>query len=50
MGTPVSNDYQVPFNFNGKLHKLTLSVERPRLTPADIERLKQAACDNRASE
>jgi hypothetical protein len=26
-------DYQVPFKFTGKLNKLTLSIERPKLTP-----------------
>ena len=42
-GTPVDdNDYQVPFNFTGKIEKLTVSVERPRLTPTDIQKLKQA--------
>jgi hypothetical protein len=27
----------------GKLEKLTLTIDRPKLTPADIERLKAAA-------
>ena len=39
-GTPVDDrDYQVPFAFTGKLVKLTLSVDRPKLTPADEQRL-----------
>ena len=39
-GTPVDDrDYQVPFKFNGKLAKLHLSLDRPRLTPADVKRL-----------
>ncbi len=43
-GTPVDDqDYQVPFQFTGKIDKLTISVAPPKLTPADIERLKQAA-------
>jgi arylsulfatase len=42
-GTPVcDDDYQVPFAFTGRLHKLTLTIDRPKLTPADIERLKRA--------
>jgi hypothetical protein len=42
-GTPVADDYQVPFRFTGKLNKLTLKIDRPQLTPADIEKLKEAA-------
>jgi arylsulfatase len=42
-GTPIDdNDYQVPFNFAGKLEKLVISVEPPKLTPADIQKLKEA--------
>ena len=49
--TPVDDqDYQVPFTFNGKLNKLTLNIDRPQLTPADIEKLKTAERNNRASE
>jgi arylsulfatase len=41
-GTPVDDkDYQVPFQFTGKLNKLTLSIDRPKLTPEDIRRLEQ---------
>jgi hypothetical protein len=37
-GTPVDDaDYQVPFKFTGKLDKLTLTIDRPQLTPADIQ-------------
>ena len=42
-GTPVSNDYQVPFRFTGKLNKLTLNIDRPKLTPEDIRKLKDTA-------
>ncbi len=50
-GTPVDDqDYQVPFEFNGKLVKLTLTIERPQLTPADIEKLKDAQRNNKTSE
>jgi arylsulfatase len=42
-GTPVDDrDYQVPFRFTGKLNKLTLSMERPQLTPEDVKRLREA--------
>jgi arylsulfatase len=41
-GTPVDDkDYQVPFRFTGKLNKLTLSIDRPQLTPEDVRRLKE---------
>ncbi|MGO9133429.1 MAG: arylsulfatase [Methylovirgula sp.] len=43
-GTPVDDaDYQVPFKFTGKIDKLTVSVEPPKLTPADEEKLRAAA-------
>jgi hypothetical protein len=41
-GTPVDDqDYQVPFKFTGKIDKLTIAAERPQLTPADIQKLRQ---------
>jgi len=50
-GTPVDDrDYQVPFRFTGTLDKLTLSIDRPKLSPADIEKLKEATRNNRAAE
>jgi arylsulfatase len=43
-GTPVDDrDYQVPFKFTGKLNKLTLRIDRPRLTAEDERRLSEAA-------
>jgi len=42
-------DYQVPFKFTGKLDKLTLTIDRPKLSPEDIKRLKEGtakATDN----
>jgi hypothetical protein len=38
----------VPFRFTGKLDKLTIG--RPKLTPVDIEKLKQAHPQQPASE
>jgi arylsulfatase len=35
-------DYQPPFKFNGNLNKITLTIDRPKLTPEDIEKLKAA--------
>lgn len=50
-GTPVDDqDYQVPFEFNGKIDTLTLAIDRPQLTPADIEKLKAAQRNNKTSE
>jgi hypothetical protein len=50
-GTPVDDrDYHVPFKFNGKLDKLTLTIDRPKLSPADIEKLKKMMHANSASE
>jgi arylsulfatase len=49
-GTPVSDDYQVPFHFTGKLRKLTLNIDRPHLSAADMQKLKATQRNNRASE
>jgi arylsulfatase len=50
-GTPVADqDYQVPFAFTAKLNKLTLTIDRPTLSPADIQMLQQAERNNHASE
>jgi arylsulfatase len=36
-GTPVNDaDYKTPFAFTGKLVKITLTVDRPKLSPEDI--------------
>ena len=51
-GTPVDDrDYQVPFKFTGKLTKLTLSIDRPKLTPEDEKRLmEEGQRNNKKSE
>jgi hypothetical protein len=36
-------DYLPPFAFNGKLNRMTLSIDRPQLSPADIKALQQAS-------
>jgi arylsulfatase len=50
-GTPVDDaDYQVPFAFNGKIQRITLTVDRPKLTPEDVKKLEAARRNNKASE
>ncbi len=50
-GTPVDDhDYQVPFRFTGKLNKLTLTIDRPKLTPEDEKKLMDAQRNNHMSE
>jgi hypothetical protein len=36
-------DYQPPFAFTGKIDRITLTIDRPKLTPADEQRLREAA-------
>jgi len=50
-GTPVADaDYQVPFAFNGELDKITLTIDRPKLTPEDEKRLIEAEHSKKSSE
>lgn len=35
-------DYQPPFKFTGKLEKVTLTIDRPKLSPEDIKKLEEA--------
>jgi len=50
-GSPVDDrDYQVPFAFTGKINKVTLTIDRPKLTPEDEMKLRAAQRNNRASE
>jgi arylsulfatase A-like enzyme len=43
-------DYQTPFKFTGTLSKLTITIDRPILTPADIKKLQEMQHKNPASE
>jgi len=43
-------DYQPPFKFTGKLTKLTLTIDRPTLTPEDIKKLEEAMHNNPAAQ
>jgi arylsulfatase len=43
-------DYQVPFKFTGKLNKITLTIDRPQLSPEDIKKLQAAQQEKKAGE
>jgi hypothetical protein len=43
-------DYTPPFALTAKLDKLTLKVDRPQLSPADISKLQAAQRNNKSSE
>ena len=36
------HDYKVPFNFTGKINKVTIVLEPPKLTPEDVKKLEAA--------
>lgn len=38
----VDGDYEIPFKFTGKIDKITVSLEPPQLTPADMQKLQNA--------
>ena len=38
----VDGDYEIPFKFTGKIDKITVSLEPPQLTPADMQKLQTA--------
>jgi len=41
--TPVDDqDYQIPFKFTGKINKITIKLEPPKLSPADVKKLQEA--------
>ncbi|MBV8084804.1 MAG: arylsulfatase, partial [Chloroflexi bacterium] len=35
-------DYKPPFKFTGQIRKITLSIDRPKLTPEDVRKLEEA--------
>ena len=43
-------DYQPPFRFTGKLNKLTIKIDRPQLSAADIKSLEAAMRTKAVSE
>jgi arylsulfatase len=50
-GTPVCDeDYQCPFALTAKLNKLTIKIDRPKLSAEDIKKLEAATRNNKVSE
>jgi len=50
-GSPVDdNDYKTPFRFTGNIDKLTLTIDRPKLSDEDIKKLQAAMHANPASD
>ena len=43
-------DYKPPFPLSATLHKLTIEVDRPKLSAADIKKLEAAQRNNKSSE
>jgi len=43
-------DYTPPFTFTGTLNKLTIKLDRPKLSPADVQKLEAAQRNNSSSE
>jgi arylsulfatase len=43
-------DYQPPFPLTAKINTLTIKVDRPELSPTDIQQLEQAQRNNKLSE
>jgi arylsulfatase A-like enzyme len=43
-------DYKPPFPLTAKFNKLTIKVDRPQLSPADIKKLESAMRNNKMSE
>jgi arylsulfatase len=43
-------DYKPPFPLTAKLNKLTIKVDRPQLSPEDIQKLESAMRNNKMSE
>jgi arylsulfatase len=42
-GTPVDDkDYKIPFKFTGKINHLTITIDRPKLSQLDIQKLQEA--------
>jgi arylsulfatase len=40
-GTPVSEDYHVPFKFTGEIKKVTIDLTPEQLSATDNEKLKE---------
>ena len=40
-GTPVSEDYSVPFKFTGKLDKVTINISEQELTEEQLQNYRE---------
>ena len=40
-GTPISEDYKVPFKFTGELEKVTINITEEKLTEEQLEQYRQ---------
>jgi arylsulfatase len=50
-GTPVNDaDYASPFPFTGKLVKVSLNIDRPKLSPEDIKKLQAMKAGQKSSQ
>jgi arylsulfatase A-like enzyme len=50
-GTPVDDgDYKIPFRFTGKIDKLTIALDRPKLSAEDVTKLKEAEAKQAADK
>ena len=49
-GLQVGAGYEPPFPLTARLDKLKLTVDRPQLSPADVEKLQAAQRNNKLSE
>jgi hypothetical protein len=49
--SPVDDaDYEIPFKFTGKIDKITITLEPPKLTPEDVKKLKEAEAKMNANK
>ena len=49
-GTPVNEDYDVPFKFTGEIEKVVVNLGEAKLSAADQKALKTAEAKSRAGE
>jgi len=49
-GTPVSEDYHVPFKFTGTIHKVVILLGDEKMSQADKEAMEKAESDLATSE
>jgi arylsulfatase len=49
-GTPVSEDYHVPFNFTGKLEKVIVNIAEEQLTEEQLQKYREGRLKAALSE